>query len=143
MLVPAPPEVDARQTSGFIVKHDQTSIWKTISAETNFTCTNHVPIVCVALLGETQLKTEFADPALARGIPKVVALNAGTRVFCTDIKVPKESSGQRPRLSPFPRAANGQTIASHRERYRKKKKQTGPACLEASQEPTHKGISQQ
>jgi len=52
MLVPAPPEVDARQTSGFTVKHDQTSIWKTISAETNFTCTNHAPIICVTLLGE-------------------------------------------------------------------------------------------
>jgi len=63
MLLPAPPEVDARQTSGFTVKHDQTSIWKTIRSETNFICTNHAPIVCVALLGEKQLKKELAAPA--------------------------------------------------------------------------------
>jgi len=52
MLVPAPPEVDARQTSGFIAKHDQSLIWKIIGAETNFICTNHAPITCIALLGE-------------------------------------------------------------------------------------------
>jgi len=39
------------------------------------------------------------------------------------IKIHKESSGQCPCLSPFPTAANDQTIASHRERYREK--QTG------------------
>jgi len=100
MLVPAAPEVDARQTSGFAVKHDQTSIWKIVRSETKLYLRNHALIVCVALLGENQLKKELAAPVLARGIPKVVALNAGTRVLYTDIKAHKESSGQHPRLSP-------------------------------------------
>jgi len=121
MLVPAPPEVDARQTSGFTAKHDQTSIWKTVRSKTKLYLRNHAPIVCVAFLGEKQLKKEFAAPALARGIPEVVALNAKTRVCYMDIKAHKESSGQHPRLSPFPIVANDQTIASHREWYRKKK----------------------
>jgi len=72
MLVPAPPEVDARQTLGFTVKRDQTSIWKTIRSETKLYLRNHAPVVCVALLREKQLRKELAAPALARGIPVVV-----------------------------------------------------------------------
>jgi len=63
MLVPAPPEVDARQMSGFIAKHDQTSIWKTIRSKTTLYLRNRAPIVCIALFGENQLKKELGAPA--------------------------------------------------------------------------------
>jgi len=111
MLVPSPPAVNARQTSGFTVKHDQTSIWITIRSETKLYLRNHAPIVCVALLGEKQLK-ELAAPALARGIPEVVALNAGTRVRNTKIKTQNENSGHALAFHLSARAGNGQTIAS-------------------------------
>jgi len=57
-----------------------------------------------------------------------------------EIKTHKESSGQRPWLSLFPKAANDQTIASYRERYREK--QTGHDCPGASLEATRKRTAQ-
>jgi len=56
------------------------------------------------------------------------------------IKTHKESSGQRSCLSTFPRAANDQTIASHRERYGEK--QTGHACPGTSPEQIRKRTAQ-
>jgi len=59
----------------------------------NFTCTNHASIICVALLGENQEKKEFSAPALARGIPKEVALNAGTRCSTRTSKPIRKAQG--------------------------------------------------
>jgi len=56
------------------------------------------------------------------------------------IKTHKDSSGQCPCLSLFPRAASDQMIASHREWY--KEKQTGHACPGASLELTQKWTAQ-
>jgi len=44
---------------------------------------------------------ELAAPALGRGIPNVVALNAGTRVRNTKNQNPKGKLGARPCLSLF------------------------------------------
>jgi len=56
------------------------------------------------------------------------------------IETRKENSGQHPCLSPFARAANDKTVASHRERYREK--QIGHACPGASLEPMWKRMAQ-
>jgi len=101
MLVPAPPKVDARQMSGFTVKHDRTSLWKTISAKTNFTCTNHAPIVCVALLVENNCRRGVGLLPWPDGSQMVVALNAGTRVPNTKNRNAKGKLGARPCLSLF------------------------------------------
>jgi len=93
MLVPAPPEVDGRQTSGLTVKHDQISIWKTIRSETKLYLQNHAPIISVAPLRENQQKKELTAPALAKGIPKVVALNAGTRCSTRTSKPIRKAQG--------------------------------------------------
>jgi len=101
MLVPTPPKVEARQMSGFTVKHDQTSIWETISAETNFTCTNCAPIVCVALLGEKELKKELGAPAPGQRDPDgrfVEWQNTSTEYQTSKLK---GKLGARPCLSLF------------------------------------------
>jgi len=85
---------------------------KTIRSETNLYLRKYAPIVCVALLGENQLKKEFAAPALGRGTPKVVAFNAGTQVRDAKIKTQKENSGHALAFHFSARTANGQTIAS-------------------------------
>jgi len=63
MLVPAPPEVDARQTLGFIAKHDQTSIWKTISAKTTLYLQKPCPDRLRSSSRRKQLKKELVAPA--------------------------------------------------------------------------------
>ena len=72
--------------------------------------------------------------------PDVERKKPRRRVLNIKIKIHKESSGQRPCLSRFPRAANDQTIASHRERDREK--QTGHACQGTSLEPIRKRTAQ-
>ena len=134
MLVPAPPEVDARQTSGFTVKHDQTSIWKTIRSETKI----YLQKPCFDYLRSPSRRKPTEEGVFSscpgHRDPKGSCVECRNTMLYTDTKAHKESSGQRPRLSPFPRAAKDQTIASHRERCREK--QIGPACSGASIEPT-------
>ena len=134
MLVPAPPEVDARQTSGFTVKHDQTSIWKTIRSETKLYL--HKPRFDYLRSPSRRKPREEGVFGSCPGQrdSKGSCVECRNTMLYTDIKAYKESSGQRPRLSPLPRAAKDQTIASHRERCREK--QIGPACSRVCLEPT-------
>jgi len=127
MLVPAPPEVDARQTSGFTVKLDQTAMWKTIRSETKLYL--HKP--CFDYLRSPSRRKSTEEGAFGscpgQRDPKGSCVECRNTMLYTDIKAHKESSGQRPRLSPFPRAVKDQMIASQGMVWRKKK--TNPSCL--------------